>query len=66
MQLVHNYTLPGLSPLYPEIACNTAREVCIVTTGEGEINAASTIMAMLLSPKFDFTSTYFLIAGIAG
>lgn len=31
-----------------------------------EINAASTITALTFSPLFDFTSTYFLIAGIAG
>ncbi|KAM0788042.1 hypothetical protein ACM66B_006240 [Microbotryomycetes sp. NB124-2] len=66
MQLTYNYTVPGLSPLYPEIACNKAKEVCIVTTGEAEINAAATISALLLSSKFDFSKTYFLIAGIAG
>ncbi|ORY77643.1 purine nucleoside permease [Leucosporidium creatinivorum] len=66
MQLVVNYTIPGLSPLFPYIACNKAHEVCIVTTGEAEINAASTIMAVTLSTKFDFTSTYWLVAGIAG
>lgn len=31
-----------------------------------EINAASTIMAMTLSSKFDLKKTYFLIAGIGG
>lgn len=31
-----------------------------------EINAASTISALVLSPYFDLTQTYFLIAGIAG
>lgn len=31
-----------------------------------EINAASTISALTFSRLFDFTSTYFLIAGIAG
>lgn len=40
--------------------------MCIVTTGEAEINAAATIMSMTLSTKFDLTSTYFLVAGIAG
>jgi len=37
-----------------------------VTTGESEINAASTITALVQSPLFDFTKTYFLIGGIAG
>jgi purine nucleoside permease len=31
-----------------------------------EINAASTLSALVASPEFDLTSTYFLIAGIAG
>ncbi|KAK4052027.1 hypothetical protein OIV83_002321 [Microbotryomycetes sp. JL201] len=66
MQLKYNYTVPGLSPLYPQVACNKAREVCIVTTGEAEINAAATMSALLLSSEFDFTQTYFLVAGIAG
>ena len=35
-------------------------------TGEAEINAASTITALVHSPVFDLTRTYFLIAGIAG
>jgi purine nucleoside permease len=37
-----------------------------VTTGEAEINAASTISALYLSPIFNLTQTYFLVAGIAG
>lgn len=31
-----------------------------------EINAATTIQSLALSPKFDLTSTYWLVAGIAG
>jgi purine nucleoside permease len=37
-----------------------------LTTGESEINAAVTISSLVASPLFDLTSTYFLIAGIAG
>jgi purine nucleoside permease len=40
--------------------------VCQLTTGESEINAASTISALLHSKVFDLSKTYFLIAGIAG
>jgi purine nucleoside permease len=40
--------------------------VCSIITGEGEINAATSMMALTLSPHFDLTQTYFLIAGIAG
>ncbi|TQB73803.1 hypothetical protein MPDQ_005450 [Monascus purpureus] len=48
--LAHNITVPGLSPIYPD----------------SEINAATTIMALTLSPLFDLRKTYFFIAGIAG
>jgi purine nucleoside permease len=37
-----------------------------VTAGEAEINAAASISSLLLSAKFDFASTYFLMNGIAG
>ncbi|KKF96031.1 hypothetical protein CFO_g1620 [Ceratocystis platani] len=57
---------PGLCMLYPHVHCTPDHSVCQVTTGMGEINAAATAMALGLSPKFDLTSTYFLISGIAG
>lgn len=66
LDLVHNITLPGLSPLFPMVHCTTNYSICQITTGEGEINAASTITAFGLSPLFDLSNTYFLIAGIAG
>ncbi|CAK9442304.1 uncharacterized protein LODBEIA_P60470 [Lodderomyces beijingensis] len=66
MDFVHNITIPGLSPEYPVIHCTTDYTVCQVTTGEGEINAASSISALALNPLFDLTKTYFLVAGIAG
>ncbi|BGO94510.1 hypothetical protein NBRC10512_000313 [Rhodotorula toruloides] len=66
MELEVDYPFMGASPLFPNVSCRRDRTVCIVTTGEAEINAASTIMALTLSTQFDLTSTYFLIAGIAG
>ncbi|EEQ40605.1 hypothetical protein CLUG_04733 [Clavispora lusitaniae ATCC 42720] len=66
MEFVHNITIPGLSPLYPAIHCNSDYTVCQLTTGEGEINAAATISALGLSPLFDLAKTYFLISGIGG
>lgn len=66
LDFVHNITIPGLSPYYPDLHCTTNYSICQVTTGEGEINAASTITALTLSPLFDLTESYFLIAGIAG
>ncbi|KAK1925972.1 purine nucleoside permease [Papiliotrema laurentii] len=70
--LTQNITLPGLSPLFPAVNCNDDGSICHFTTGEGEINAACTASAVLLSPDFDLTSTYLqligvsFIAGIAG
>ncbi|PCD40926.1 hypothetical protein FGRA07_02197 [Fusarium graminearum] len=40
--------------------------MCHLTIGEGEVNSAASLMALVLSPKFNLSSTYFLIAGIAG
>ncbi|EJU00311.1 NUP-domain-containing protein [Dacryopinax primogenitus] len=37
-----------------------------MTTGEAEINAAASTTALFFSSLFDFTKTYFLIAGIGG
>jgi purine nucleoside permease len=42
MQLNIDYPLIGGSPLFPNISCEAKRDVCIVTTGEAEINAAAT------------------------
>ncbi|KGO76304.1 Purine nucleoside permease [Penicillium italicum] len=62
----HNITIPGLSPLFPEVYCTEDYDVCQLVTGEGEINAAATVTAVAFSPKFDLTQTYFFVAGIAG
>ena len=62
----HNITAPGLSMLFPHVHCVEDFSICQMTTGESEINAASTVMAVALSGLFDLTHTYFMIAGIAG
>jgi purine nucleoside permease len=64
--LAQNITLPGLSPLFPQVHCTATGDICQVITGESEINAASSISALVLSPKFNLTKTYFMVAGIAG
>lgn len=66
LNFTKNMTIPGLSPLYPDIYCTDDYSVCELTTGEGEINASGTMTALGLSPKFNLTQTYFLISGIAG
>ena len=52
--------------LYPLVYCTQQGTVCQVTVGEGEINAATSMMSLMLSHKFDFRKTYFIISGIAG
>ncbi|KAG6850560.1 hypothetical protein H0H93_011759 [Arthromyces matolae] len=64
--LSRNITIPGFSPLFPDAHCTNDGTVCQVTTGEAEINAALTMSALIHSSVFDLTSTYFLIAGVAG
>ncbi|TVY58488.1 Purine nucleoside permease, partial [Lachnellula suecica] len=61
-----NVTVPGFSPLYSAVNCLSDDSVCLLTIGEGEINAAVTMTALMLSPLFDLRKTYFLISGIAG
>jgi purine nucleoside permease len=61
-----NITVPGFSPLFPAAHCTANGQVCQLTTGESEINAASTITALVHSPLFNLTKTYFMIGGIAG
>ena len=64
-QLTQEIQVPGLSPDYPSVKCNTD-DVCLVTTGMGHANAAASTLAVTLDPRFDFSHAYFLIAGIAG
>lgn len=48
------------------IRANADGSVIAVLTGIGNINAATTIMALGLDPRFDLRKTYWLVAGIAG
>ncbi|KAK7423979.1 hypothetical protein QQZ08_008803 [Neonectria magnoliae] len=57
---------PGFSMLFPHACCTEDESICQLTLGEGEINSAATLMALVLSPFFDLRKTYFLITGIAG
>ncbi|KAL7953910.1 purine nucleoside permease domain-containing protein [Trichoderma compactum] len=57
---------PGLSMLFPLVFCTQTGSVCQLTVGEGEINSAVSMTALVLSRSFNLTQTYFLLAGIAG
>ncbi|KAK0942047.1 hypothetical protein LTR48_003574 [Friedmanniomyces endolithicus] len=64
--LAINISVPGFSPLYPDAHCTANGDICQLITGESEINAATTIASLVRYPRFDLTTTYFMIAGIAG
>lgn len=63
--LTHKFALPGLSRAYPQVAC-TDEGLCVMTTGMGYANAASSVAALVLGGRSDLTKSYFLISGIAG
>ncbi len=65
LALNESIMVPGLSPTYPTVHCNSD-DVCQITTDMGKANAASSVAALLHSRKFDLSRTYFLVAGIAG
>lgn len=48
------------------VRANADGSVIAVLTGVGNVNAATTIMALGLDPRFDLRNSYWLVAGIAG
>lgn len=58
-------SVPGLSSDFPVIHCNK-KDICVMTTGMGKANAATSVSAVVFSNKFNLQKTYFLIAGIGG
>jgi purine nucleoside permease len=52
-------------PAYHAVRMNADGEMAVLT-GQGTANAAATIMAVGLDQRFDFSRTYWIIAGIAG
>ncbi len=51
---------------YRDLRLNADGTVLGVVTGVGTAKSAATIMALGLDPRFDFSKTYWLVAGIAG
>ncbi|WP_067572556.1 hypothetical protein [Nocardia acidivorans] len=60
-QLPTTVDVPGA---YKPVRCNNDR-LCVAETGQGKVNAATTMMAILGSGKFNFDKAYFLTAGTA-
>jgi purine nucleoside permease len=56
------YPMPGV---YHSVRMNSQGEMAILT-GAGTAHAAATVMAIGLDPRFDFTHSYWIVAGIAG
>jgi purine nucleoside permease len=54
-----------LSAAYHAARMNDEGEMAVLT-GQGTANAAATIMALGLDPRFDFSHAYWIVAGIAG
>ncbi|MFO1068189.1 MAG: purine nucleoside permease [Geminicoccaceae bacterium] len=57
--------LPGLPADYPTVRCWPDR-VCLLTTGMGHANAATTIAALAFSQAFDLRRTWWVVTGIGG
>ena len=51
---------------FPDVHCTKDGFVCQLVAGEGEINAAISAFSLVLSPLFNLTQTYFLLAGDGG
>lgn len=49
--------------MYPDVYC-TEGDTCLMTTGEGEVNATLSTAALIQSSKFDASKMYWGIAGI--
>jgi len=55
-----------LPAAHHDVRLNADGSIAAIVTGEGNSNAAASIMALGCDPHFDFRHTYFLVAGIAG
>jgi len=66
---VERYPMPERIP-FPlgqiDLHWNADDDVLVVLTGGGVTHATATIMALGTDPRFDFTQSYWLVAGIAG
>lgn len=55
-----------LPAAFHDVRANADGTVIGIVTGGGNTNAAATIMALGLDPRFDLRQSYWLVAGIAG
>lgn len=62
----HLDRLLPLPSAYHGVRANADGSVIAIVTGVGNTRAAATIMALGSDPRFDFSKSYWLVAGIAG
>ena len=55
-----------LPAAYHDVRTNADGSVIAIVTGMGNSNAAASVMALGLDPRFDLSKSYWLVAGIAG
>src|SRR5450631_754647 len=55
-----------LPSAFHDVRANADGSVVAIVTGVGNTRAATTIMALGSDPRFDFSKSYWLVAGIAG
>ena len=66
---VEHYPLPDVLPFpqgFHHLRYNTTDHVLGIVTGVGKSQAASSIMALGLDPRFDLSKAYWILAGIGG
>jgi len=66
---VEHYPLPDILPFpqgFHHLRYNANDHVLGIVTGVGKSQAASSIMALGLDPRFDLSKAYWILAGIAG
>ncbi|KAK7985557.1 purine nucleoside permease-domain-containing protein [Apiospora saccharicola] len=60
------HRVPFASPQFPYLHCTRDYDACLMTTGEAEIQATATTMALLADPQLDLSETYWVLTGIGG
>lgn len=60
------HRVPFASPQFPDLHCTADGDACLMTTGEAEIQATATTMALLADPQLDLSEAYWVLTGIGG
>ncbi|KAK8061745.1 hypothetical protein PG994_008111 [Apiospora phragmitis] len=60
------HRVPYASPEFPYLHCTRDGDACLMTTGEAEIQATATTMALLADPQLDLSETYWVLTGVGG